>query len=232
MMGERGMFKKIIPSVMFGVVYAALILFGWGIDDLSGFFSHPARVILFLVTITVNSLTVFFKDRFGVEFDKKGEKVDPKEKITGVMLPSLIGFVIVIVAPYSESHNLFVTDGGNALRYFGLIVFLIGYLFMVWAPLHLGKQFSAYVTIQEGHELVTDGPFRYMRHPRYSGIVFWVFGVALVFLSSPAMVLAAIMSILMLIRIPKEERLLHEEFGSAWEDYCTRTGRKVIPLVY
>jgi hypothetical protein len=51
--------------------------------------------------------------------------------------------------------------GGDALRYLGLIVFLIGYLFMVWAPLHLGKQFSVYVTIQEGHELITDGPFRH-----------------------------------------------------------------------
>ncbi|GEM_PF-5611250 len=40
------------------------------------------------------------------------------------------------------------------------------------------------------------------------------------------------MSILMLIRIPKEERMLHKEFGGAWEDYCTRTGRKVILFVY
>jgi len=223
------MLKKIIPALLFGVVYACLILFGWGINDLSGFFSHPARMVLFAVTITVNSLTMFFKDRFGVGFD---EKVDPKEKITGIMLPSLIGFLIVIVAPYSESHNLFLMDGGDALRYFGLIVFLIGYLFMVWAPLHLGKQFSVYITIQEGHELITDGPFRYMRHPRYSGLVLWVFGVALVFLSIPGLVLAAMMSVLMLIRIPKEERMLHEEFGSAWGDYCGRVAKKLIPFAY
>jgi protein-S-isoprenylcysteine O-methyltransferase Ste14 len=224
--------KKIIPAAIFGVVYAALILVGWGIDDISGFFSHPARTVLFAVTITVNSLTMFFKDRLGVGFDKKGEKVDPEEKITGIMLPTLIGFLIVIVAPYSESHNLLLMDGGELLRYFGLLVFLVGYLFMVWAPLHLGKQFSVYVTIQEGHELITDGPFRYMRHPRYSGIVLWVAGIALVFLSGPAMVLAAMMSALMVIRIPKEERMLHEEFGVEWEDYCTRTGKRVLPFVY
>jgi protein-S-isoprenylcysteine O-methyltransferase Ste14 len=226
------MFKKILPAVIFGVVYASLILFGWGIDDISGFFSHPARTVLFAVTITVNSLTRFFKDRFGVGFDKKGEKVDPKEKITGVMLPSLIGFLIVIVAPYGESHNLFVMNGRDALRYLGLIVFLIGYLFMVWAPLHLGKQFSAYITIQEGHELITDGPFRYMRHPRYSGLVLWVFGVALVFVSIPALVLAVLMSSLMLIRILKEERMLHEEFGVEWDSFCGRTAKKLIPFLY
>ncbi len=95
--------------------------------------------MLFAVTIGVNTLTMLFKDRFGVEFNKKGEKVDPKEKLTGVMLPSLIGFLIVFVAPYSESHNLFVMVGGDALRYFGLIIILAGYVFMVWGPLHLGE---------------------------------------------------------------------------------------------
>jgi protein-S-isoprenylcysteine O-methyltransferase Ste14 len=226
------MFKRILPAIIFGVVYAALILLGWGFDDISGFFSNPSRAIMFAVTISVNTLSMLFKDRFGVELDKKGEKEDPWEKLTGVALPSLIGFMIVFIAPYSESHNLLVMGGGDIVRYFGLIVFLIGYLLMVGAPLHLGKQFSVYVTIQEGHELVTDGPFRYMRHPRYSGIIFWVFGVALVFLSGPALVLAVIMMILMLLRIPKEERLLHEEFWGAWEDYCRRTGKRVIPFVY
>ena len=96
------MFKKIIPAIIFGVVYAALILLGWGINDIHGFFSHPARAILFAVTIGVNTLTMLFKDRFGVEFNKKGEKVDPKEKLTGVMLPSLIGFLIVCSLPLTQ----------------------------------------------------------------------------------------------------------------------------------
>ncbi|NQE05901.1 hypothetical protein C5S32_08520 [ANME-1 cluster archaeon GoMg1] len=224
--------KKIIPAIIFGVVYAVLILLGWGINDIHGFFSHPARTILFAVTIGVNTLTMLFKDRFGVEFNKKGEKVDPKEKLTGVMLPSLMGFLIVFVAPYSESHNLFVMVGGDALRYLGLIIFLAGYVFMVWGPLHLGEQYSLLVTIQEEHKLVTDGPYRYMRHPRYSGIIFWVLGVALIFLSIPALVLAVLMSALMLLRIPKEEKVLHEEFGKEWEEYCKRTTKKVVPGVY
>ena len=87
---KSGIFKKIIPAVIFGVVYAALILFGWGLDDVGGFFSHPARTILFGVTISVNTLTMLFKDKFGVEFNKKGEKKDTKEKITGVVLPTLM----------------------------------------------------------------------------------------------------------------------------------------------
>ena len=226
------MFKKVMPAIIFGVVYAALILLGWGLDDVGGFFSHPARLILFGVTITVNTLTMLFKDKFNVDFFKKGEKEDPKEKIIGVALPTLIGFLIIFIAPYSDSHDFLVMGGGDILRYFGLIIFLVGYIFMIWAPFHLGKQFSWLVTVQEEHELVTDGPFRYMRHPRYSGIILWVFGVALIFLSITGLVLAVLMSALMLLRIPKEEKILHEEFGKEWEEFCKRTTKKVIPFVY
>jgi len=228
------MFRKVIPAIIFGVVYAALILLGWGFDNIAGFFSHPARAIMFAVTISVNTVTMLFKDKFNVEFFRKGEKEkeDPKEKMIGVALPSLIGFLVAFVAPYSDSHNFLVMSGGDILRYFGLIIFLAGYIFMIWAPLHLGKQFSWLVTVQEEHELITDGPFRYMRHPRYSGIILWIFGVALIFLSIIGLVLAVLMSALMLLRIPKEEKLLHEEFGKEWEEYCKRTAKKVIPFVY
>ena len=226
------MFKKVMPAIIFGVVYAALILFGCGLDDVGAFFSHPARTTMFVITITVNTLTMLFKDKFNVDLFKKGEKEDPKEKLVGVALPTLIGFLIIFIAPYSDSHDFLVMGGGDILRYFGLIIFLVGYIFMVWAPLHLGKQFSWLVTVQEEHELVTDGPFRYMRHPRYSGIIQWVFGVAIIFLSIAGLVLAVLMAMLMLLRIPKEEKMLHQEFSKEWEEYCERTTKKVIPFVY
>jgi protein-S-isoprenylcysteine O-methyltransferase Ste14 len=40
------------------------------------------------------------------------------------------------------------------------------------------------------------------------------------------------MAILMLVRIPKEEKLLYGEFGKEWEDYCRRVTKKVIPYIY
>ena len=84
------MFRKVMPAIIFGVVYAALILLGWWFKNIVGFFSHPARIILFGVTISMNTRTMLFKDKFGVEFNKKGEKKDTKEKITGVVLPTLM----------------------------------------------------------------------------------------------------------------------------------------------
>jgi hypothetical protein len=37
------MFKKVMPAIIFGVVYAALILLGWGLDDVGGFFSRTLQ---------------------------------------------------------------------------------------------------------------------------------------------------------------------------------------------
>src|SRR6185312_4013633 len=46
-----------------------------------------------------------------------------------------------------------------------------GLLFTVWARLHLGRNWSGSVTIKEGHELVTSGPYALVRHPIYTGLL-------------------------------------------------------------
>ena len=226
--------KKILPAILFGLVYGLLILLGWDwtFSKLHGFFSHPARTIVFIVTVLVNISTMLLKDKFNVEFFKKGEKQAPKEKIIGLILPTLIGFLMVFIAPFSESHDFFIIGGGDIIRYIGLILFLIGYIFMIWGPLHLGKQFSFLISTQKEHKLITDGPFKIIRHPRYSGIIFWIFGFALVFPCILSLILASIMSSCILYRIPKEEKTLHEVFKEDWENFCKRTPKKLIPFIY
>lgn len=224
--------KRLPWALAFGVVYSALLLLGWGLSDINGFFSHPARAVLFAVTVSANTLFMLFSDCMRLGSLRKGEREDPGERVIGILLPVLVGFLIVFAAPYSDSHKVLVLGGGDLLRYVGLFLFLIGLVFMAWAPLHLGKQYSWHVTIQKEHRLVTDGPYGFIRHPRYSGIMLWVFGIALVFLSLPALMLASMMTLCMLSRIPKEEQLLHDEFGEEWEAYRERTPRGMIPHIY
>ena len=59
-----------------------------------------------------------------------------------------------------------------------------------------------------------------------------LFVVALIFLSIADLVLAVLMSALMLLRDPKEEKMLHEVCGEKWDEYCKRTTKKVTPFVY
>jgi len=223
---------KISAGFLFGAVYSSLLLLGWGLGDIECFFSHPARIIVFAVTLCSFAVGALFKDKSECEFFRKGKGEKPREKILGVYLPSLIGFLLPVLVPYSESHDFLIINGSDLLRYLGLALFLSGFVFMLWGPLHMGRQYSILVTIQDGHKLITDGPFRYMRHPRYSGIIQWVFGLALVFPSAVSLALAAAMAALILIRIPKEELLLEGAFGDNWRDYCSRTRSRVVPFVY
>ena len=61
----------------------------------------------------------------------------------------------------------------------GAVVTAIGLAVTVWARVHLAGNWSATVTIKENHTLVRDGPYRYVRHPIYAGILLAIVGTAM-----------------------------------------------------
>ena len=99
------------------------------------------------------------------------------------------------------------------------------------SQVHLGRLFSVQVAIQEGHLLVTDGPYRHVRHPRYLGVLLFLPGIALVFRSWVALALAAPILLVLLWRIADEEALMRTTFGADWDAYARRTWR-LVPLVW
>ena len=60
----------------------------------------------------------------------------------------------------------------------GAVVTAGGMLFSVWARRHLGKNWSQAVTVKEGHELITSGPYALVRHPIYTGLLLAFVGCA------------------------------------------------------
>ncbi|MCL4876976.1 MAG: hypothetical protein KJ064_09970 [Anaerolineae bacterium] len=79
--------------------------------------------------------------------------------------------------------------------------------------------------------LVTDGPYRFLRHPRYLGIIMFNLGIALVYRSWMAMILVAALTLVLLWRIHDEESLMHQEFGADWDVYARKSWH-LIPFVY
>lgn len=94
----------------------------------------------------------------------------------------------------------------------------------------LGHRFSAFVAIQERHELVTDGPYRHLRHPSYLGALLGSVGWALVCRSVVGLLLSVLVWGALLVRIDAEEALLASEFGAPYQAYRARTWR-LIPWV-
>ena len=108
----------------------------------------------------------------------------------------------------------------------------LGYLLLVfWSGVALGKQYSPEVTIQKDHELITSGPYRVVRHPRYLGVLLLALGAALVFRSWIGLLGYILLLGILLSRIRDEEALLRQEFGPAWEAYRSRSWR-MIPYLY
>ena len=79
-----------------------------------------------------------------------------------------------------------------------------------------------------GSELVTTGPYRWVRHPMYAAIWLWSLAQGLMLANWLAgWAAVATLAPLYWIRTPREERMMIAQFGDAYRDYMTRTGRLV-----
>lgn len=210
------------------VIFVGLPLVGWGVTDTRGFIDHPARLCYAVLVIL---LQVFIVIRLPEVGRNRGTGKRVHRQRLALLLLQVIPLAIVIGAPYSDSRDVAVWGEVDLIRYLGLAMFCLGFLAMHAAEAALDEGFSVQVVIQEGHRLVTHGLYRYLRHPRYLGIIAFTVGIALLFRSWLALILVAALVLVLLWRIRDEEALMHQEFGTDWEAYCQRSWR-LIPFVY
>lgn len=215
------------------IIYLSPILLGWGFTDLNGFFSEAPRLGYALVVLVM---------AFGVGY----QAVDAPEGIRGskgredklVSRQSVLRYVVIIglfagltLLPCADRRGIGTLTDSQLVRWIGVGLFGIGISLVYWSGSTLGRLYSAEVTLQENHRLVTDGPFRYVRHPRYAGGILIAFGLSLTFRSWIGLVVSVVSIGVFLLRIRDEELLMEETFGEEWEAYCRRV-RLLIPFVY
>lgn len=113
-----------------------------------------------------------------------------------------------------------------------LVAAWAGIALRLWAIIALGRYFRGTVHIQHDHQVVRSGPYRWVRHPSYSGMLLASAALA-VWLGNPLSWLAAIGCILLAImyRIRVEERVLSEALGERYLSYAAATSR-LIPGVW
>jgi protein-S-isoprenylcysteine O-methyltransferase Ste14 len=111
-----------------------------------------------------------------------------------------------------------------AVRTIGVIITVVGVSVTVWARICLGRNWSDKVVIKEDHELIRTGPYAYMRHPIYSGVLLGVAGTAITTGEWRGIVAFALLFTMYAIKAKKEERVLAGAFGGAFEEHARRTG--------
>ncbi len=113
----------------------------------------------------------------------------------------------------------------------GLLMFLVGIGIAFTAVFTLKRFYSSSLVIRVDHELVRKGPYRFVRHPIYSGVLIAVFSIPVYAASALGAILMAGLIPVILNRIRMEEALLIEEFGEAYLEY-RRSVKKLIPFIY
>jgi protein-S-isoprenylcysteine O-methyltransferase Ste14 len=145
-----------------------------------------------------------------------------------VRLPGLsflvVGFLLLHVFKVSGAvvHN-------PVVQVIGTVLFLAGLGLAVWARLYLGRNWGMPMTQRAEPELVTSGPYTYVRHPIYSGILLAMIGTGLA-TNLVWLIAAAAIAIYFLYSATVEERNLAATFPTSYPGYRTRT-KMIVPFV-
>jgi len=111
------------------------------------------------------------------------------------------------------------------IRWLGTLISFVGLAFWIYSQSVLDINWSAQLRIQKEHQLVDTGPYRIIRHPIYSAMFLWTIGLILCTASAVFIVLAALMIVALIARVPKEEKMMIGQFGDKYRKYMLTTGR-------
>jgi protein-S-isoprenylcysteine O-methyltransferase Ste14 len=111
----------------------------------------------------------------------------------------------------------------------GVALLAVGLAFAVWARVHLGRNWSGTVTIKEDHELIRSGPYAYVRHPIYTGILAGVLGTTIASGTVHAAAGLVVITAALVRKTRVEERFLRETFPAEYPRYCAEVPA-LVPL--
>ncbi|HEY3934640.1 MAG TPA: isoprenylcysteine carboxylmethyltransferase family protein [Gemmatimonadales bacterium] len=144
----------------------------------------------------------------------------------------LIAAAIILWAPHllpPSASRRFV--GANVISQgIGLVAVVAGLAFSIWAKRQLGSNWSAAVTVKEHHTLIRTGPYRFVRHPIYTGILLAFAGTALVIGEWRGIISCVLVLGAFIYKSRAEERRMRETFAE-YSDYERHTAA-LIPFIY
>lgn len=144
--------------------------------------------------------------------------------------PLTLGGILLWYPKLPDSLSLAVTPQTGALRTIAAIVCVLGLLVALWSRWTLAGNWSSTVTFKKGHELVEAGPYRFARHPIYTGILLMCLASAIA-----AGRLRSWLGFLFLcaglwIKLKQEESLLVRHFPDEYPSYRTRV-KALVPFL-
>lgn len=187
-----------------------------------------AYISLYILTVVVNSLVLLPRHP-----ELIAERAEVKEGSKSwdrvlALLVSVVGPMTVWVLAGLDARFGWTPDLGLPLHFAGVLLIAAGYGVFSWAMVS-NKFFSGVVRIQKerGHQVTSAGPYRYVRHPGYVGMIMFTLGAPLLLGSAWAFVPAGVTVLLTVLRTALEDATLQRELDG-YTDYATRVNYRLL----
>ena len=149
-----------------------------------------------------------------------------------------IGVAIIMIAAFAiarlaERFNWLPMPGWpEDPMLIGAPILWLGLGLRLWSVLTLGSFFRASLVVQQNQHVVADGPYKYLRHPSYSGLLLACIGLGIAMGHWPGLIAVLTLSAGALYnRIVAEEQSLRRTLGSEYEEYSRHT-KRLVPFIY
>lgn len=184
------------------------------------------RAILGILLIVFFGIRVYFQKQA-----KKVERVSRRHErrdrfFYNLILGSYLLMFLYVFTPWLDFAHISLPAW---VRLIGVLITCSGIWLFTWSHQTLGANWSGVLEISEGHRLVIEGPYRYVRHPMYSA--FFIFGLGILFQSANWFIGAPHFMMVLwmyLTRVASEEAMMIDHFGDAYRQYMTTT-RRLLP---
>ncbi len=164
---------------------------------------------------------------------RSAKHVEAREPLLGrLVFLAVMLLVAVLIAGHRWPQWLLVqVVPGGWIRYWcAVFLVIVGLAFSIWARAVLGTNWSGVVAVKVDHELIVRGPYRWVRHPIYTGALLALLGSGLAAGQCRGLVAFAIALIALWLKSRAEERWMTREFGERYVAYRQAT-RALLPFV-
>lgn len=110
------------------------------------------------------------------------------------------------------------------VAWLGVAITVAGIALAAWARQSLGENWSDKIVLKVDHQLVRNGPYAYLRHPIYSGVLLGIAGTALAVGEVRGILALVLLGSSYWVKAIREEKVLVSQFGDAFEDYRRSAG--------
>lgn len=180
------------------------------------------------IIVLLNVIATFGANVTGAKRGLKSTVAEIKEKPKTFLqkfppVISTLSLLVLILAVFQIGTFDYIEEY-SIIRYIGLAIYLVFSWIQVWSFKTLGDNYSQDIMIKKKHELVTKGPFKFIRHPQYFCQILVDIGGAMATLSFIVSGFALIEIPIYIMRASVEDKLLAKYFGEQFAEYKKKSG--------